>query len=113
MKLTDNTILITGGAAGIGLALAKQFSQNNEVIICGRNDATLQAAKTEVPSLVTRVCDVADPASRRAMVDWLRATYPALNVLINNAGVQARPQSACLRPLAFFPELPGMRVGTG
>lgn len=90
MKLTDNTILITGGAAGIGFALAKQFSQNNEVIICGRNDATLQAAKTEVPSLVTRVCDVADPASRRAMVDWLRATYPALNVLINNAGVQAR-----------------------
>lgn len=90
MKLTDNTILITGGASGIGFALAKQLSRNNQVIICGRNEATLQAAKAEVPDLVTRVCDVADPTSRFEMVKWLRDAHPELNVLINNAGVQTR-----------------------
>ena len=90
MKLTDNTILITGGATGIGFALARRLSEGNQVIICGRNEAALQTAKAEVPALITRVCDVADAASRRALVEWLEAEHPALNMLINNAGVQAR-----------------------
>jgi uncharacterized oxidoreductase len=90
LKLTSNTILITGGATGIGLALAKRLSESNQVIICGRSEAALHQAKIEVPTLVTRVCDVADTRSRRAMVEWLRAEHPSLNMLINNAGVQVR-----------------------
>ena len=91
MKLTGNTILITGGATGIGFALARRFSENgNQVIICGRSQSALEKAKTEVPAIATRVCDVADTNSRRAMVEWLKAEYPTLNVVINNAGIQAR-----------------------
>lgn len=91
MKLTGNTILITGGATGIGFALAHRFSENgNQVIICGRSQSALEKAKAEVPAIVTRVCDVADTDSRRAMVEWLKAEYPTLNVVINNAGVQVR-----------------------
>ncbi|GAB7551477.1 SDR family oxidoreductase [Novosphingobium sp. 11B] len=90
MKLSGNTILITGGATGIGLELAQRLSEGNQVIICGRSQASLQKAKTQVPALVTRICDVADHDSRRAMVEWLSTEHPTLNVLINNAGVQAR-----------------------
>jgi uncharacterized oxidoreductase len=91
MKLTGNTILITGGATGIGLALAKRLSgEGNQVIICGRSESALLKAKAEVPALVTRSCDVADADSRRAMVEWLKADYLALNAVINNAGVQVR-----------------------
>jgi uncharacterized oxidoreductase len=91
MNLTANTILITGGATGIGFALARQLTERgNRVIICGRNEAALQKVQAQVPTLVTRVCDIANTESRQAMVDWLHSTYPALNILINNAGVQYR-----------------------
>ncbi|CAD7713139.1 3-phenylpropionate-dihydrodiol/cinnamic acid-dihydrodiol dehydrogenase [Xanthomonas hydrangeae] len=89
MKLTHNTILITGGATGIGLALARRFSADgNQVIICGRNASSLAQAKAEVPGLITRVCDVADPNSRDALTQWLQDEHPALNAIVNNAGVQ-------------------------
>lgn len=91
MNLTANTILVTGGATGIGFALARQLSERgNRVIICGRSAETLQNAQAAVPALITHVCDVADTESRRAMVEWLSTAYPALNILINNAGVQYR-----------------------
>ena len=91
MKLTENTILITGGATGISIALAHRLSEKgNRVIICGRNEAALRKAKEEAPALVTRICDVADTESRRSMVDWLKANHPTLNVVVNNAGVQHR-----------------------
>lgn len=91
MKLTGHTILITGGATGIGFALARRLSQDgNQVIICGRSDAALRRAQSEVPALVTRICDIADTDSRRSMVAWLKTSHPNLNMLINNAGVQNR-----------------------
>lgn len=88
MKLDSNTILITGGATGIGFSLAKRFAENNTVVICGRNEAMLQRAKDDVSTLITYACDVVDVDNRRAMVKWLKANYPDLNVVINNAGVQ-------------------------
>ncbi|MGM4896705.1 SDR family oxidoreductase [Tardiphaga sp. 839_C3_N1_4] len=91
MKLTGHTILITGGATGIGFALASRLSsEGNQVIICGRSETALRKAQEEVPALVTRICDIADTDSRRSMVEWLKTSHPNLNVLINNAGVQNR-----------------------
>ncbi|SFD22804.1 SDR family oxidoreductase [Collimonas sp. OK412] len=91
MNLTANTILITGGAAGIGLALARQLSKRgNRVIICGRSEEALLKARAQMPGLVTRVCDITDQASRQSMVSWLNTEYPGFNMVINNAGVQYR-----------------------
>ena len=56
MKLTDNIILIAGGASGIGFALARQFSErSNRVIVCGRSAEALSKAQTQVPALITKV----------------------------------------------------------
>ena len=91
MNLTANTILITGAAAGIGFALARNLSaRGNRVIICGRSELALQRARAEVPALITRICDLTDTASRHAMVNWLNVAHPELNIVINNAGVQFR-----------------------
>jgi uncharacterized oxidoreductase len=91
MKPQGHTVLITGGATGIGLALAAQFlAAGNTVIICGRREAALAEAKARHPKLYTFVADVADAASREALATWVLATHPTLNVLINNAGIQRR-----------------------
>jgi uncharacterized oxidoreductase len=89
MKLTDNTILITGGATGIGFALAEALvARGNTVIVCGRSEESLAGARSKRPELLTRRCDVTDPPSRSEMVAWLEEAHPELNMLVNNAGVQ-------------------------
>lgn len=92
MNMTGNTILITGGASGIGLALAKRFSaRGNSVIIAGRRAEALADAKRSVPALHTLVADVSTEAGRIALAETALAQFPALNMLVNNAGVQKRP----------------------
>lgn len=89
MKITKNTILITGGATGIGLALAKQFiANNNTVIVCGRRQEKLNEAKAILPSLVTMQCDISNIEQRRELFKTCITQYPSLNILINNAGIQ-------------------------
>jgi uncharacterized oxidoreductase len=89
MKTTGNSILITGGATGIGFALADAFSAaGNEVAICGRREDRLQEAKRRLPGLRTFRCDVADAGERKALVGWAVRNAPKLNVLVNNAGIQ-------------------------
>jgi uncharacterized oxidoreductase len=88
MRIESNTVLITGGATGIGLALAERFLRvGSEVIVCGRREERLREAKAKHPRLHTRICDVASESDRRALFAWAAAEFPALNVLINNAGV--------------------------
>ena len=91
MQLSSNTMLITGGASGIGLALAERFlGTGNQVIICGRREQKLAEVKARHPSIATRVCDVSSSAEREALAAWGTKTFPALNVLVNNAGIQRR-----------------------
>lgn len=88
MNLEKNVVLVTGGASGIGLALAEKFAKaGSEVILCGRNEAKLLAAKAKSPHFHIRVCDVSKPEERVLLRDWAIATFPRLNVLVNNAGV--------------------------
>jgi uncharacterized oxidoreductase len=87
MQLRGNTILITGGSGGIGLAFAKKFAADNEVIITGRNQAKLDAAAKETPALKTIRSDAGDPAAIRALAQEVTSKYPKLNVLFNNAGI--------------------------
>jgi uncharacterized oxidoreductase len=89
MNLTQNTILITGGGSGIGLALTERLhAAGNTVLICGRDAAKLQAAAERLPGLRTLVCDVAQPAERERLFEWATTEAPQLNVLLNNAGIQ-------------------------
>ncbi|MER2058625.1 MAG: SDR family NAD(P)-dependent oxidoreductase [Niallia sp.] len=91
MKLSTNTILITGGSAGIGLAFAERFIKaGNTVIVCGRREDMLQQAKEKFPTLITFVSDLAVEADRIALFDWVTTNYPEVNVLVNNAGIQQR-----------------------
>src|SRR5216117_2312216 len=88
MKLTGRTILITGGSAGIGLAFALKFLElGNEVIVTGRRQAVLDQVKANHPKLHTIQSDVADPAPIAALAARVKAEFPRLDVLMNNAGI--------------------------
>jgi uncharacterized oxidoreductase len=89
MKIQGNTILITGGATGIGLALAERFLQEgNEVIITGRRAEKLGEAHQKFPELHFRSCDLTDPEEQEALLKWVLANFSRLNILVNNAGIQ-------------------------
>lgn len=88
MKLTQNTILITGGTSGIGFELAKQLSQlGNTIIVTGRDAAKLDRAKKAMPKIHTIQSDVSDPNSIRALYENVTTNFSDLNMLINNAGI--------------------------
>ena len=89
MNTSGNTVLITGGASGIGLALAKEFYDNkNTVIICGRNRDKLTIAKQLLPRIHTLECDITRTDNLTELQAQLGARFPALNILVNNAGIQ-------------------------
>jgi len=88
MKRKGNTVLITGGSSGIGLALAAIFlSEGNEVIICGRTKIKLDDAKQTFPELHTIVADVSTVDGRESLKTAIITRFPKLNVLVNNAGI--------------------------
>ncbi len=89
MKLNGNTILITGGATGIGFALAEAFvKEGNDIIICGRREQKLKEAKSKLPQIHTRVCDLSTEKEREALYNWVESNFKDLNILVNNAGIQ-------------------------
>jgi uncharacterized oxidoreductase len=89
MELSNNKILITGGASGIGLGLAERFvKEGNKVIICGRRKAALNEAAGKIPGLIIRQCDLSVEADRADLFNWVVQNHSDLNVLVNNAGIQ-------------------------
>ncbi len=87
MKTNNNTVLITGGSAGIGLEIAKQLlAKGNRVIILGRDKQRLDNALTLLPGATGIVSDVSKAEDVASLVSRVEKDFPELNLLINNAG---------------------------
>jgi short-subunit dehydrogenase involved in D-alanine esterification of teichoic acids len=89
MKISNNTVFISGGGSGIGLALAEALIVlGNQVMICGRDLDKLMRAKERRPDLLTLQCDISDDDDLRRAVAAAEETFGGLTLLVNNAGVQ-------------------------
>ena len=88
MKLEHRTVLITGGSSGIGLELARQLlARGNTVIVTGRDQDRLDAAEQTLRAVHAIRSDVGDPDAIAALHKDVLARFPALDTLVNNAGV--------------------------
>lgn len=95
MKLSRNTIFITGGGSGIGRALAEELHKlGNKVIISGRRKGHLDSVTSANPGMESVELDITDPASIQAIASKLVQQHPELNVLINNAGIMEPDRAA-------------------
>jgi uncharacterized oxidoreductase len=91
MNLAGNTILLTGGASGIGFAFAERLhAHGSHVIIVGRRADKLREAQQRLRGLLTYQADLSQPSERVALAAWVSQEHPQLNVLVNNAGVLRR-----------------------
>lgn len=87
MKTSENTVLITGGSAGIGFEIAKQLSaKNNHVIIIGRNQERLDKAAAQLQNVTAIKADISNADDVEALTVQIKKDFPQLNVVINNAG---------------------------
>jgi uncharacterized oxidoreductase len=87
MNTTNNTILITGGGSGIGLAIANVLAkQGNHIIITGRNAEKLQAAAASLPNTTPIVSDVTNADDVDLLVEQIKHDFGGIDILINNAG---------------------------
>src|ERR1700688_1371182 len=88
MKLTSNTILITGGGSGIGYELTKQLTAlGNTILITGRDQSKMDRAKAAFPKIHTFRSDVSDPKAIATLYEQVTKQFPELDILINNAGI--------------------------
>ena len=91
MELRNNTILITGGTSGFGFEFASRLvDMGNTVIITGRNSEKLDQTKKTLPDIHTFQSDVSDPKAIASLYKQVVSQFPALNMLINNAGEMRR-----------------------
>ena len=104
MKITGNTVLITGGASGIGLSLAKVFLENiNTVIVCGRNIHKLDQVKKQYPGIHTVQCDVSSPIDVTRMVEHIhslishRSISSSTTPVFNTYMISSKTRMRCRR----------------
>jgi uncharacterized oxidoreductase len=91
MQLHGHTVLVTGGATGIGFGIARMFVEaGSDVIISGRRQEALDQARKKLPKLVAFSCDLSRAEERERLAQWVAQAHPSLNVLVNNAGIQQR-----------------------
>lgn len=89
MRTTDHRVVITGGATGIGLAVAAAFlARGNRVLICGRRQDRLAEAARKFPGIMTQQCDVTSDDGLRRLIRSALELMGGISVLVNNAGVQ-------------------------
>ena len=86
MKITGNTILITGGTSGIGRALAEALhAEGNKIIVAGRRQNLLDEMTSSNPGMIGMALDVSDSSALTRFADDVKRQFPDLNILINNA----------------------------
>ena len=91
MRLSGNTVLITGGTSGIGFELARRLmASGNEVIVTGQSQAHLDTAKHQLPGIHAVASDVSDPAAIANLYRDIVGQFPGLNMLVNNAGIMRK-----------------------
>ncbi|WP_260927471.1 SDR family oxidoreductase [Novosphingobium sp. 9] len=101
MKTSGNTILLTGGGSGIGRELARRWHDaGNVVIVTGRTISSLQDTASGCEHIYARQLDVTDPDAIRAFATSIVEEFPALNVLVNNAGIMPLEDVSQPRDLA-------------
>lgn len=89
MKLSNRTVLVTGGTSGIGLGIAEAFQQaKSKVIVCGRNREKLSKVKEKFPDITVLPCDVGHPRQREKLAEEVLRRFPDLDIVANNAGIQ-------------------------
>jgi NAD(P)-dependent dehydrogenase (short-subunit alcohol dehydrogenase family) len=92
IDLTDKTVVVTGGTAGLGLETARGFAHlGAKVAVCGRDATTLQGAVDDLEGagvpVLGQVCDVRDPDDVERMIEAVETQLGPIDVLVNNAGV--------------------------
>lgn len=99
MRASGHKVLVTGGSAGIGFALAREFRErDNQVVICGRSAERLAEAARQIPGVHTVQCDISDDGDLRRLVETAAAKLGGLSLLVNNAGIQLNYSLADVEP---------------